>query len=167
MSQQDPYGHQGGYDPGHHDNGGWGQEPQYGQPSQYPAQPFAAPSGPWQDSFYVSMMGGEQGPMPFGQLQQMAAMGTLKPETIIRSASGGHPFPARQVPGLFSDKEWLVALLLAFFVGTLGVDRFYLGHTGLGIAKLLTLGGCGVWSLVDLVLIAMRKVNDDQGRPLA
>ncbi|MCX6404704.1 MAG: TM2 domain-containing protein, partial [Actinobacteria bacterium] len=46
--------------------------------------------------------------------------------------------------GQQSDKEWLVAVLLSWFVGMLGIDRFYLGYTGLGIAKLLTFGGCGV-----------------------
>ena len=59
-----------------------------------------------------------------------------------------------------------MTLLLSFFLGGLGVDRFFLGYTGLGIAKLLTLGGCGIWSIIDFVLIAMRKVPDSQGRAL-
>lgn len=63
-------------------------------------------------------------------------------------------------------KDWLAALLLSIFLGTLGVDRFYLGHVGLGIAKLLTFGGCGVWWLVDVILIALGSVTDAQGRPL-
>jgi len=46
------------------------------------------------------------------------------------------------------------------------VDRFYLGYNGLGIAKLLTFGGCGIWSLVDFILIAMRKIPDYSGKPL-
>lgn len=64
------------------------------------------------------------------------------------------------------QRDWLTAVLLSFFVGGLGVDRFYLGQTGLGIAKLLTLGGCGVWSLIDFIMIIMNKVPDAQGRLL-
>jgi TM2 domain-containing membrane protein YozV len=63
-------------------------------------------------------------------------------------------------------KNWLVALLLSFFLGGLGIDRFYLGYTGLGIAKLLTLGGCGIWAIVDLIMIAMNKLPDAEGNPL-
>lgn len=64
------------------------------------------------------------------------------------------------------DKEWIVALILSIVVGALGVDRFYLGYVGLGILKLLTAGGCGIWYIVDIILIATNKLPDAQGRPL-
>jgi len=64
------------------------------------------------------------------------------------------------------DKDWSSALLLSMFLGFLGIDRFYLGYTGLGILKLCTGGGCGIWSLVDAILIAIGKLPDAQGRPL-
>ena len=64
------------------------------------------------------------------------------------------------------QRDWLTALLLSIFLGSLGVDRFYLGHTGIGIAKLLTAGGCGIWSLVDIILIATDQMKDAQGRPM-
>jgi TM2 domain-containing membrane protein YozV len=64
------------------------------------------------------------------------------------------------------QKSWMVALLLSIFAGGLGVDRFYLGYTGLGIAKLLTLGGCGIWSIIDIIMIAMGNMTDAEGRPL-
>jgi TM2 domain-containing membrane protein YozV len=61
----------------------------------------------------------------------------------------------------------MVALLLSIFVGTLGIDRFYLGYTGLGILKLLTAGGCGIWWIIDIIMIATDKLPDAKGRPLA
>ena len=64
------------------------------------------------------------------------------------------------------QRDWLTTVLLSFFLGTLGVDRFYLGQTGLGIAKLLTLGGCGIWATIDFIMILMNNVTDNEGRPL-
>ena len=58
-------------------------------------------------------------------------------------------------------KNPTTALLLSLFFGAMGVDRFYIGDTGLGVTKLLTLGGVGIWAIVDLFLIqnAARRTN--------
>lgn len=66
-----------------------------------------------------------------------------------------------------NNKSYVVAILLSFFLGGLGVDRFYLGYTGLGILKLVTLGGLGIWSLVDFILIIIKKLPDANGVELA
>jgi TM2 domain-containing membrane protein YozV len=60
-------------------------------------------------------------------------------------------------------KSQLVALLLAFFVGVLGIHRFYLGHTGIGVIQLLTFGGFGIWALIDLILIITGDLKPKNG----
>ena len=78
----------------------------------------------------------------------------------------GNPLRLTQPVQPLGDKDWSTAMLLSLFLGFLGVDRFYLGYTGLGILKLATLGGCGIWKLVDIVLVALNRVPDAQGRAL-
>ena len=68
-------------------------------------------------------------------------------------------------PANASSKSRLAALLLCFFLGVFGVHRFYVGKIGTGILKLITLGGLGIWSLIDFILIAVGAFKDKQGRP--
>jgi TM2 domain-containing membrane protein YozV len=63
-------------------------------------------------------------------------------------------------------RSFVVAVLLSFFLGVLGVDRFYLGYTGLGILKLLTFGGLGIWALIDFVMIVVGRLKDADGNAL-
>lgn len=65
-----------------------------------------------------------------------------------------------------SPKSWLAALILSLVGGWLGLDQFYLGNVGLGVAKLVTLGAAGIWWFVDIVLITTGFARDGQGRRL-
>lgn len=64
---------------------------------------------------------------------------------------------------VMSTKNRLTAILLSLFVGNLGIDRFYLGYTGTGIVKLLTLGGLGIWGLIDLIRICAGSLRPADG----
>ena len=66
----------------------------------------------------------------------------------------------------YSDKDWTTLLILSILLGGLGVDRFYAGHIGLGVLKLLTVGGCGIWALIDIIMVATGKFTDADGLPI-
>jgi TM2 domain-containing membrane protein YozV len=92
--------------------------------------------------------------------------------------SKGDSFPAEQLPyirerlaNLPDDKSSMIysvefkntttSLILSLLLGSYGIDRFYIGNIGLGVGKLLTCGGCGIWTIIDWFLIrnATKKVN--------
>ncbi len=65
-----------------------------------------------------------------------------------------------------SEKGFVPTVLLCFFAGALGVHRFYVGKIGTGIAQLLTLGGLGIWALVDFIMVVTGNFKDSQGLPI-
>ena len=58
-----------------------------------------------------------------------------------------------------TKKNWTATYLLNIFLGWLGVHRFYTGYIGIGVAQLLTLGGFGIWWLIDIIFFALGKIN--------
>ena len=62
-----------------------------------------------------------------------------------------------------SPKSRLVALLLCFFLGFLGIHRFYVGKIGTGILMLITLGLFGIWTFIDLIIIIVGAFKDKEG----
>jgi TM2 domain-containing membrane protein YozV len=64
----------------------------------------------------------------------------------------------------FSPRSRLVALLFCVLLGWIGVHRFYVGKIGTGILMVVTIGGLGIWTLIDLILIAVGSFRDKEGR---
>lgn len=75
-----------------------------------------------------------------------------------------------QKPSQTSDtihrRNYFIALALSIFLGEFGIDRFYMGKIGTGILKLITLGGLGIWWIIDIVLIANGSMRDKQGHAM-
>ena len=65
-----------------------------------------------------------------------------------------------------SEKDGLTTLLLSIFLGSLGVHRFYVGKIGTGILQLITVGGCGIWTLIDIIMIVTGNFKDKDGNEI-
>jgi TM2 domain-containing membrane protein YozV len=65
-----------------------------------------------------------------------------------------------------SDKKILPAFLLCFFLGMFGAHRFFVGKIGTGVLQLLTLGGFGIWALIDFIMIIVGAFTDKDGNKL-
>jgi TM2 domain-containing membrane protein YozV len=65
-----------------------------------------------------------------------------------------------------SEKGFVPTILLCFFFGVLGVHRFYVGKIGTGILQLLTIGGLGIWALIDFIVIVTGSFKDKRGLPV-
>lgn len=75
-----------------------------------------------------------------------------------------YPLPGMMV--LEPQKNWTTTAFLCYFLGGLGIHRFYTGRVVSGIFQLLTCGGCGIWTLIDLIMIITGQFTDKYDRPL-
>ena len=65
-----------------------------------------------------------------------------------------------------TEKRILPAFLLCFFFGVLGLHRFYVGKVGTGVLQLVTLGGLGLWALIDFIMIIVGAFTDKEGNKI-
>lgn len=133
--------------------GGYGGPP--GGHGGAPPGGYGAPPGG-----YGAPPGGFGSPPPDGSHPMVGPVGV--------GMTPGAPYGIDPVTGLpFSDKSKIVAGLLQIFFGSLGVGRFYTGHITLGVLQLcLAWLTCGIWPLVDGIMMLLGRVPDAQGRPL-
>ena len=95
------------------------------------------------------------------------------PEPAVTETPVAHPvvqMPPKPTIDQFgnpiSPKSRLAAALLAWFLGVIGVHRFYVGKVGTGILMIVTLGGLGIWVLIDFIVILVGSFKDKEGRVL-
>ncbi len=88
---------------------------------------------------------------------------TLKERLALRIFKKKITNKIEEQPFAGGGKSQLIALLLCILVGGLGIHRFYLGYTWQGIVQLLTLGGCGIWALIDLIRIITGSLQPKDG----
>lgn len=79
----------------------------------------------------------------------------------LRNILSAAPDSKWNIVCMMQFKDPVTSLILSLFFGYLGVDRFYVGNTGLGVLKLITCGGCGIWTIIDwfMIMRAARDVN--------
>ncbi|MEB4613448.1 TM2 domain-containing protein [Leucobacter sp. M11] len=94
---------------------------------------------------------------------QYAAPQYQAPQYQAPQARAPHPGAGQRPGAPVGPKSFVATWLLSWFLGVLGVDRFYLGKVGTGILKLITAGGFGIWWLVDLILVLAGSQRDKQG----
>ena len=131
---------------------------------QFGSGPHAAGhrAGPQGTIHYGARASAHQPPAPAPASVPQTTYG--RPAYAQHGTVGG---PGGCTPFAAPMKSFVTTWLLSLFLGGWGIDRFYLGQPGLGIVKLLTGGGFGVWALIDLIMILAGSMRDSLGRPLA
>ena len=133
-------------------------------PQSYGQQPNQPPPGYYAEQ--QSQYGQE--PQQYGQPQYGPQQQYGQPQYGPQQQYGQpqYGFPGAQGFAQAVPKDWMTTLLLCIFLGWLGVHRFYTGHIAIGVIQLLTGGGCGIWWLIDFIMILTDSYKDSNGFPL-
>lgn len=94
------------------------------------------------------------------------APATAPTHVSASTASAAQAKAAQESLTPISPKSRLLTTLLCYFFGIIGVHRFYLGKVGSGIAMIFTIGGLGIWALIDLIMIVCGEFKDKDGLPI-
>lgn len=97
---------------------------------------------------------------------QLCANCDAKQRDIFSNPGGQQQGASNSTPPKDDGNRFLITLLLCWFLGSFGVHRFYTGHIGIGVAQVLTLGGCGVWVLIDFIILVTGNFKDAEGNPI-
>ena len=131
----------------------YGQQPYQQQPPGYYSEPQSQYGQSQPQYGQPQQQYGQPQPQQYGQPQQ-------------QYGQQQYGYPGGQYYTQSQPKDWLTTLLLCIFLGYLGIHRFYTGHIVIGVIQLLTGGGCGIWWLIDLIMIITDSYKDSYGRPL-
>jgi RNA polymerase subunit RPABC4/transcription elongation factor Spt4 len=95
--------------------------------------------------------------------QECGELINIKAEICPKCGVRAEPINSHTSSTKEGQNKWIILLVLCWFLGVLGVHRFYTGHNLIGFLQLITLGFCGIWTLIDFIIIVTGNFKDSNG----